>query len=107
MKDEMMLQVQKINSEFYITFENLSIERMEGLWKHLLTEQLCFMVILANRLLPRIFRYLKPFGCKANYKNSCDSKNPFSIRTAKKTGAKIVPPRLYKYFVEHPHELKE
>jgi hypothetical protein len=31
MKDEMMLQVQKINSEFYIAFENLSIERMEGL----------------------------------------------------------------------------
>nr|MDP9290687.1 nuclear transport factor 2 family protein [Thermoproteota archaeon] len=27
-------QVQKINSEFYHAFENLSIERMEGLWKH-------------------------------------------------------------------------
>ena len=28
------MQVQKINTEFYHAFENLSIERMEGLWKH-------------------------------------------------------------------------
>jgi hypothetical protein len=27
--------------------------------------------------------------------------------TAKKMGAKTVPQRLYKYCVEHPHELKE
>jgi len=33
-EDEIILQVQKINSEFYHAFENLSIERMEGLWKH-------------------------------------------------------------------------
>jgi ketosteroid isomerase-like protein len=33
-EDEIMVQVQKINSEFYNAFENLSIERMEGLWKH-------------------------------------------------------------------------
>ena len=32
--DEIIVQVQKINSEFYNAFENLSIERMEGLWKH-------------------------------------------------------------------------
>jgi hypothetical protein len=55
-EDEIMVQVQKLNTEFYHAFENLSIESMEGFWKHLLTEQLCFMVILANRLLPRIFR---------------------------------------------------
>ncbi len=33
-EDEIIVQVQKINSEFYHAFENLSIERMEGLWKH-------------------------------------------------------------------------
>ena len=33
-EDEIVVQVQKINSEFYHAFENLSIERMEGLWKH-------------------------------------------------------------------------
>jgi ketosteroid isomerase-like protein len=33
-EDEIMVQVQKINSEFYNAFENLSIERMEGLWKY-------------------------------------------------------------------------
>jgi len=33
-EDEIMVQVQKINYEFYNAFENLSIERMEGLWKH-------------------------------------------------------------------------
>jgi hypothetical protein len=34
MKDEIIMQLQKVNSEFYHAFENLSIERMEGLWKH-------------------------------------------------------------------------
>ncbi|MGB6673198.1 MAG: nuclear transport factor 2 family protein [Candidatus Nitrosopolaris sp.] len=33
-EDEIIVQVQKINSEFYHAFENLSIERMERLWKH-------------------------------------------------------------------------
>jgi ketosteroid isomerase-like protein len=33
-EEEIIVQVQKINSEFYHAFENLSIERMEGLWKH-------------------------------------------------------------------------
>src|SRR5712692_3515618 len=33
-EDEIIVQVQKINSEFYHAFEYLSIERMEGLWKH-------------------------------------------------------------------------
>src|SRR5256885_4585736 len=33
-EDEIIVQVQKISSEFYHAFENLSIERMEGLWKH-------------------------------------------------------------------------
>ena len=33
-EDEIIVQVQKINTEFYHAFENLSIERMEGLWKH-------------------------------------------------------------------------
>jgi ketosteroid isomerase-like protein len=33
-EDEIIVQVQKINSEFYHAFETLSIERMEGLWKH-------------------------------------------------------------------------
>jgi ketosteroid isomerase-like protein len=33
-EDEIIVQVQKINSEFYHAFENLSIESMEGLWKH-------------------------------------------------------------------------
>jgi len=33
-EDEIILQVQKINIQFYHAFENLSIERMEGLWKH-------------------------------------------------------------------------
>ena len=33
-EDEIMVQVQETNSEFYHAFENLSIERMEGLWKH-------------------------------------------------------------------------
>ena len=33
-EDEIIVQVQEINSEFYHTFENLSIERMERLWKH-------------------------------------------------------------------------
>ena len=33
-EDEIIVQVQKSNSEFYHAFENLSIERMEGLWKH-------------------------------------------------------------------------
>jgi ketosteroid isomerase-like protein len=33
-EDAIIVQVQKINSEFYHAFENLSIERMEGLWKH-------------------------------------------------------------------------
>jgi ketosteroid isomerase-like protein len=33
-EDEIIVQVQKLNSEFYHAFENLSIERMEGLWKH-------------------------------------------------------------------------
>jgi len=33
-EDEIITQVQKINSEFYQAFENLSIERMERLWKH-------------------------------------------------------------------------
>ncbi len=33
-EDEIMVQLQKVNSEFYHAFENLSIERMEGLWKH-------------------------------------------------------------------------
>ena len=32
-EDEIIVQVQKINTEFYHAFENLSIERMEGLWK--------------------------------------------------------------------------
>ncbi|MGB7952739.1 MAG: nuclear transport factor 2 family protein [Candidatus Nitrosopolaris sp.] len=32
--DEIIVQVQKINSEFYHAFENLSIEWMEGVWKH-------------------------------------------------------------------------
>ena len=32
-EDEIIVQVQKINSEFYHAFENLSIERMEGLQK--------------------------------------------------------------------------
>jgi hypothetical protein len=33
-EEEIIVQVQKINTEFYHAFENLSIERMEGLWKH-------------------------------------------------------------------------
>jgi ketosteroid isomerase-like protein len=33
-EDAIIVQVQKINSEFYHAFENLSIERMKGLWKH-------------------------------------------------------------------------
>ena len=33
-EDEIIVQLQKVNSEFYHAFENLSIERMEGLWKH-------------------------------------------------------------------------
>ena len=33
-EDEILAQVQEINSEFYHAFENLSIERMERLWKH-------------------------------------------------------------------------
>jgi SnoaL-like protein len=33
-EDEIRVQVQKINSEFYYAFENLSIETMERLWKH-------------------------------------------------------------------------
>jgi hypothetical protein len=33
-EDEILVQVQEINSEFYHAFENLSIERMERLWKH-------------------------------------------------------------------------
>jgi hypothetical protein len=33
-EDEIIVQVQKLNTEFYHAFENLSIERMEGLWKH-------------------------------------------------------------------------
>ena len=33
-EDETIEQVQKVNSEFYHAFEDLSIERMEGLWKH-------------------------------------------------------------------------
>ena len=33
-EDEIIVQVQRLNSEFYHAFENLSIERMEGLWKH-------------------------------------------------------------------------
>ena len=33
-EDEIIVQVQKINTEFYHAFENLSIERMEELWKH-------------------------------------------------------------------------
>jgi len=34
MKEEIIAQVQKINCEFYNAFENLSIQRMERLWKH-------------------------------------------------------------------------
>src|SRR5213593_5177246 len=34
MKEENIEQVQKINCEFYNAFENLSIQRMERLWKH-------------------------------------------------------------------------
>ena len=34
MKEENIAQVQKINCEFYNAFENLSIQRMERLWKH-------------------------------------------------------------------------
>jgi ketosteroid isomerase-like protein len=33
-ENEIIVQVQKLNTEFYHAFENLSIERMEGLWKH-------------------------------------------------------------------------
>ena len=33
-EDEIIVQVQEINSEFYHAFKNLSIERMERLWKH-------------------------------------------------------------------------
>ena len=33
-EDEILAQVQEINSEFYHAFENLSIERMERIWKH-------------------------------------------------------------------------
>ena len=33
-EDEIIVQLQKVNSEFYRAFEDLSIERMEGLWKH-------------------------------------------------------------------------
>ena len=33
-EDEILVQVQEINSEFYHAFENLSIERMERIWKH-------------------------------------------------------------------------
>jgi hypothetical protein len=33
-EDEIIAQVQNINSEFYHAFENLSIESMEALWKH-------------------------------------------------------------------------
>ena len=33
-EDEIIVQVQKINTEFYHAFEILSIDRMEGLWKH-------------------------------------------------------------------------
>ena len=33
-EDEIIVQVQEINSEFYHAFESLSIERMERLWKH-------------------------------------------------------------------------
>ena len=33
-EDEIISQVQEVNSEFYHAFENLSIERMERLWKH-------------------------------------------------------------------------
>jgi hypothetical protein len=33
-EDEIIAQVQRINSQFYQAFENLSIERMERLWKH-------------------------------------------------------------------------
>jgi len=33
-EDEIIVQVQEIDSEFYHAFKNLSIERMEKLWKH-------------------------------------------------------------------------
>ena len=33
-EDEIIAQVQEINSQFYHAFENVSIERMERLWKH-------------------------------------------------------------------------
>jgi len=33
-EDEIIVKVQKINTEFYHAFEILSIDRMEGLWKH-------------------------------------------------------------------------
>jgi hypothetical protein len=33
-------------------------------------------ILIANQLLLYIFRYLKPSGCKANYKNATDPKTP-------------------------------
>ena len=33
-KDEVINEVNKINTEFYHAFENLSIEKMDTLWKH-------------------------------------------------------------------------
>jgi ketosteroid isomerase-like protein len=33
-KDEVINEINKINAEFYYAFENLSIEKMDTLWKH-------------------------------------------------------------------------
>ena len=33
-KNEVINEVNKVNNEFYQAFENLSIEKMDNLWKH-------------------------------------------------------------------------
>ena len=33
-KDEVINEVNKVNNEFYQAFENLSIERIDKIWKH-------------------------------------------------------------------------
>jgi hypothetical protein len=34
LEDDKIVEVDKVNAEFYHAFESLSIERMENLWKH-------------------------------------------------------------------------
>ena len=33
-KDEVINEINKVNAQFYKAFENLSIEKMDKLWKH-------------------------------------------------------------------------